>query len=510
MVLELTRQYPGLQQERAGQALRTNVSSPIGGLNTRDAVSQMEATDAVVMDNVFPSQGKVITRKGFTEYIAGLNGEVETLAELRDGTIQKFICCNSDEINDVTNSLSILSLGTGFTSARWQTVNMNANLLLFNGNDTPQVYDGTSLANSTISGSGLTASTLTGCNVHKNRLYVWDTDSSDFWYGATNAIQGVFTKFQLSLVAPYGGNLIAMATWNHDGGDGIDDYALFLMSSGTAILYDGSNPGDAANWSLVGIYKIGEPVGVRAITKVGGDLAIMTKQDFIFFSEVFKNGGAVTSQTKLSGAALDSVNSYQANYGWEVNLYPKASTGGWLFFNVPVATNSKYYQYGINTITGAAFKFSNMNARTWGLYDNDLYFGESGSIMKADDGLSDNSNSISCTVQAAFSDLGSPQEKVVNEFRNVISIDGNVVMNTAVSFDYGARAVKQDVSSISTGTPWGSPWGSPWSPENTIRNELITSSGEGEALGMKIFVALNGQQLSWFRTDYSVNVNNIL
>jgi hypothetical protein len=236
----------------------------------------------------------------------------------------------------------------------------------------------------------------------------------------------------------------------------------------------------------------------------------MTTPDFVFFSEVFKNGGAVTSQTKLSGAALDSTNSYSSNYGWEVVLYPKASTGGWLFFNVPVATNTTYKQYGLNTITGSGFEFSNMNARTWGLYDNNLYFGESGSIMKADDGLSDNGSNIPCTVQAAYSNLGSPQEKVVNEFRNTINVDGNVTLNTTISFDYGSRSVTQDISSTSSGTPWGSPWGSPWSPSSAIRNELVITSGEGVALGMKIFVALNGQQLSWFRTDYSVTVNNIL
>jgi hypothetical protein len=356
----------------------------------------------------------------------------------------------------------------------------------------------------------LTASTLTGCNVHKNRLYAWDTDSSSFWYGSTNAIQGVFKEFDLSGVAPYGGNLILMETWNHDGGDGVDDYALFLMSSGTAFLYEGSDPNDANNWSLIGIYKIGEPVSTRASTKIGGDIAIMTKQDFVFFSEVFKNGGAVTSQTKLSGAAINSINSYESNYGWEVQLYPKASTGGWLFFNVPAATNTTYYQYGINTITGAAFQFTNMNARTWGLYDNNLYFGENGSIMKADDSLSDNGSNIPCTVQAAYSDLGSPQEKVVNEFRNTINIDGNAIVNATVSFDYGSRFVTQDVSTISSGTPWGSPWGSPWSPASSIRNELVITSGEGVALGMKIFVTLNGQQLGWYRTDYSVTVNNIL
>jgi hypothetical protein len=170
---------------------------------------------------------------------------------------------------------------------------MNGNLLLFNGADTPQVYDGSTLSNSTIHSSGLTPSELDGCNVHKNRLYVWSTDDSSFYYGSTNAIQGSFHKF-------------AMATWNHDGGDGVDDYALFIMSSGTALLYDGSNPSSANDWNLIGIYKIGEPLSVRSIAKVGGDVAIMTRPDFVFFSEVFKNGGAVTSQTKLSGAALDS------------------------------------------------------------------------------------------------------------------------------------------------------------------------------------------------------------
>jgi len=315
MVLELLRQYPGLQQERVGQALRTNVAAPTGGLNTRDSLSQMEATDAPEMKNWFPSQGKVVTRKGYSVYATGLNGNIETLAELRDGTTKKFICANSDEINDVTNPASISNLGSGFTNARWQTVNMNGNLLLFNGADTPQVYDGSTLSNSTIHSSGLTPSELDGCNVHKNRLYVWSTDDSCFYYGSTNAIQGSFHKFDLAGIAPYGGNLIAMATWNHDGGDGVDDYALFIMSSGTALLYDGSNPSSANDWNLIGIYKIGEPLSVRSVVKVGGDVAIMTRPDFVFFSEVFKNGGAVTSQTKLSGAALDSANAYSSNYG---------------------------------------------------------------------------------------------------------------------------------------------------------------------------------------------------
>jgi hypothetical protein len=508
MVLFLQRQYQGLAQERNGQALRQNVPCPFGGLNTRDAESAMEPTDAVNMVNWIPSQGSVVTRKGYSEYATGLTGNVETLAEYNAGGTRKFLCANADEINDITNPASISNLGSGFSNARWQWVNFNANMLFVNGADTPQVFDGSSLSNSTISGP--TAANLIGVNVHKNRVYAWEDDSQSFWYGATNAIGGTFTEFNLSRVGNFGGNLIAMATWNHDGGDGVDDYALFMMSSGEVLLYDGSDPGDANNWSLIGVYKIGSPIAVRGIKKVAGDVVVITDQDFIFFSQVFKAGGAVLSQTKLSGAAVNSVQSYRANYGWEVELYPQASTGSWLIFNIPVATNATYKQYGINTITGAAFELSNWNARTFGVYDNELYFGESTKVMKADDTLSDNGNNIPCDVQAAFTDLGSPAEKTVNSFRNSIKVDGNVVLNTTVSFDYGQRSTTQTSSSTSSGTPWGSPWGSPWSPVSATRNELIISSGEGVALGMRINVDLNGQQLSWFRTDYSVNVSNII
>ena len=509
MVVFTRRDYLGLEQERSGQAARVNVSSPSGGLNTRDAESQMEATDAVLMENWFPDQGSVSTRKGFSEHATGLTGEVETLMEYNSGTTRKFLCANSDEINDITNPASISNLASGKSNARWQYVNFNAQLLMLNGNDTPLTYDGSTLSNSTISGSGLTPSDLDGVNVHKNRVYVWDSDAQDFWYGATNAIGGTFTKFQLSRVAPFGGNLVSMVTWNLDGGDGVDDYALFLMSSGDAILYQGSDPGDASNWSLVGTYKIGRPLSIRGVKKVAGDVVIITDQDFVFFSEVFKNDGAVTNRSKLSGAALEAATLYSSNYGWEVELYPK---GGWLLFNVPKATNSNYVQYVINTITGAATKFTGMNARTWGLYNNDLYFGVQGKVYKADDGFDDDGNFIVCDIQAAYSNLGTPAEKTMNSFRNVIQIDGNVSLNTIVNFDYGIGTTSQTTSSTSSGSPWDtSAWDvTPWSPENQTRSNLVLSSGEGVAIGMRIKTSLKGQQLFWFRTDYSVNVNNII
>jgi hypothetical protein len=498
--------YLGLNQERSGTALRSNVPAPTGGLNTRDSESAMEPTDAVIMENWFPDQGSVSTRKGYTVYATGLTSNVETLIEYNANTIRKFICANSSEINDVSTPASIVNLGTGFSNARWQWANFNAYVLMVNGADTPQTFDGTTLAASTISGSGLTVTQLDGINVHKNRVYVWSSNAQDVWYGATNAIGGTFTKFQLSRVAPFGGNLISMMTWNLDGGAGVDDYAVFLMSSGDVLLYQGSDP---ASWSLLGTYKIGRPIAIRGAKKVAGDIVMITDQDFVFFSEVFKNDGAVTQRGKLSGAAIKAVNAYASNYGWEVALYPK---GGWLLLNVPVATNSTYHQYVINTITGAATKFTGMNARTWGLYNNNLYFGGDGKIYKADDGYDDNNEFIACDVQAAYSNLGSPQEKTINAFRNTLKADGTVSINSIVNFDYGKAQSTQNLSSTATGSFWDTSFWDValWSPEGVTRNSLVYSSGQGVDVGMRLKTSLKGQQVQWYRTDYSVTVSNIL
>ena len=506
MVLTLGKSYPTLDQERNGQALRVNVPSPSGGLNTKDSESAMEPTDALIMENWFPGQGSVSTRKGFTQYATGLSGYVETLMEYNANTVRKFICANGSTLNDITNPASIVSVGTGFTNARFQWVNFNAYLIMLNGADTPQTFDGTTLAASTISGSGLTVSELNGINVHKNRVYVWNSNAQDVWYGATNAIGGVFTKFQLSRVAPFGGNLVSMMTWNLDGGNGVDDYAVFLMSSGDVLLYQGSDP---SSWALLGTYKIGRPIAIRGAKKVAGDIVIITDQDFVFFSEVFKNDGSVTQRGKLSGAAIEAVNDYGSNYGWEIAMYPKA---GWLLINVPVANNTTYHQYVLNTITGAACKFTGMNASTWGMYNNNLYFGENGKVFKADDGFNDNGANINCDIQAAYNNLGSPQEKIVNSYRNTIKLDGSAVVNSIVNFDYGRGETSQNSSSTAQGSFWDvAMWDvAMWSPEGLTRNELIYSSGQGVDLGMRIKVSINGQQLFWYRTDYSVSVSNII
>lgn len=509
MPIDLYKTYPDIQRERSGQALRSNIASPYGGLNTRDSESQMEPTDAVVLENFLPGQGCVKSRKGYIQYCSGLTGYVKTLIEYYSGPYRKFLACHDDKITDITNPNSLVQLNNGYTSPKWQYVNFNGYALLVNGLDAPIKYDGSSITSNAINPVGGSASSLNGINIYKNTVYVWNTNQPYFWHGAVNAISGNFQKFDLSFVCPNGGNLLSMVTISRDGGAGPDDFAVFIMSNGFALVYQGDDPSMAQNWSIVGTYKLGVPLSIRSTNKVSGDVALLSNDDFVMLSATLANEGQITDNTKISTSVIENAQKYRTNEGWEVVSYNR---GGLLFFNVPVSVNQTYHQYGFNTITGAAFKFTGINAITWGLFNERLYFGGNGKVYLFDEGYADDGNYIKCVAQSAFNNLGSPAEKIMNSYRNVIISDANINLNTKVNFDYGRSITTQNLSIESIGTQWDlATWDiSSWSPENYSQNKLVLASGQGVDVSMRIEAQLKNQSLSWYRTDYSVNLSNII
>ena len=208
-------------------------------------------------------------------------------------------------------------------------------------------------------------------------MFFWTGVDQDVWYAPIDSVSGTLTKFSLSRVGHFGGNLLAMGTWTQDGGDGIDDLAAFIMTSGEVIVYAGGDPGDATDWALVGIYRIGLPLHQRAILKTGGDLIIATIDDYVSLSGVLRTG-QVGNASKLSGAVtVAATDSGQGSFGWQATLYRK---GNMILFNVPESSGT-YKQHVINTLTGAACRFTDMDANCWGIYNGDLYFGSSGGIV---------------------------------------------------------------------------------------------------------------------------------
>ena len=69
---------------RGGRSYNYTLPAPTGGLNARDSLDMMSETDAIVMDNYYPSETKVCLRGGYRSYaLNNTDTAIETLMEFR-------------------------------------------------------------------------------------------------------------------------------------------------------------------------------------------------------------------------------------------------------------------------------------------------------------------------------------------------------------------------------------------------------------------------------------------
>ena len=207
-----------LLQVRAGSKDDTrSLPAPVGGWNTIDAPETMPATDAVLMDNIFPDRGSVRVRYGTTQHSdTGTSDNVETLMSLVAGSVSQLIACTDAGNIYNANNASASSIDTGYANGRWSWVQFSGSIHAVNGADAPIAYDGSTVTNPAWTGPTITS--LSGVAVFKNRLFFWTGADQSFWYAAINAVTGALTEFELGRVTSLGGNLIAVGTWSRDEG----------------------------------------------------------------------------------------------------------------------------------------------------------------------------------------------------------------------------------------------------------------------------------------------------
>lgn len=492
------------QNRRARQTTQpVAIQAPYGGLNTRDAIDSLPVTDAIQLDNFFPSEGKVSVRPGFSQHSTGMgSGDVETLVEYQSGTTRHLLAGANNRIYNATTpgaASDISDGGAPYTNNRWQSANFNGVIQLVNGSDAPRQWDGATM---TLPGwTGTTISEFIGVGVFKTRMFFWKSDSADFWYGASNAISGALTNFPLSRVDKQGGRILSFVAYTIDAGSGPDDFAVFIMSSGTVIVYQGTDP--ASDWSLVGIYHIPEPIDIRGDVNVGADVMIVTAEDIVPLTTVLR-GGFLGSGSKISGAVGVSARLHSESFGWQAIMHPE---GRMLLINNPTAIG--YEQWVMNTITGAWSRFKDIEARSWGTLNRRLYFGGTGGVVyefdenhETDDGFA-----IDSVAVQAWSDLGLPHEKRIAACRPVIASEGTISYSIDIGFDFVTPLPSATTSVTSDGSPWDtSPWDtSPWSPENIVLSEWSMCSGKGQMISTSLRVNAK-QDISWLRTDFRVEI----
>ena len=478
-----TQPFRSKQKQRVSKKI--TIPSALGGWNARDNLDAMQATDAVVMDNWIARESYLELRNGYTKKVTIPNA-VETLLSYKVASNPKLLGAYNGNISELdlgADSTNILA--SGYNSNQWQDILYKDRIFACNGVDTPFVYDGSTVGATGFTGSGLTLTNLVNATQFKNRLFFIEAGTLKFWHtNAAGNITGTLLEFDLSQFSKLGGELICVDTWGQN-----DSQIVFITSEGETFVYSGTDPADATNWYLRGIYTIPKPLGYRSTQQLAGDLIVITQDGYFPLSRVLpldESNKAVAFSDKISGAVQDLQTRFNS-FGWQIKLYSKA---GYLIINVPYKSN-EFRQHIMNTVTGAWSQFTGQNASCFENFNDNLYFGgRNGNVYQADSGTTDDGALIDGYIQQAYSNYGSLDVKHFKEVSTIISTELDLVQNVFFGVDFKDAKKAFSSSPVSTGGLWNTfLWNTTfWSiggTPTTRRIPLIADIGYKGSIGIK-------------------------
>jgi len=331
------------------------------------------------------------------------------------------------------------------------------------------------------------------------------------WYLPVNSIGGAASSLDFGSVFRLGGYVMACYTWTIDAGSGSDDHLVVLSSNGEVAVYSGADPSSSTDWSLVGVFTLGRPLGRRCAIKFGGDLAINCMEGVYPLGKGLLSASVdrrIALSDKIQNSVSIAANSYQSNYGWQLCQYPDNTM---LVLNVP-AGNGSNYQFAQNTITGAWTKFTGWNASVWLNAATGLYYGDNNSVKKAWVGNFDVTAPIVADILPAFSYFGN---KANNKYFTMVRPYLQSTGTPSVLYGLNSDFVPTDpVGALAyvppTGMVWGSmTWGQMiWGGSLTAITAWQTVGNVCNSASIRLKVQNNGSEVRFSNTDYLYQQGN--
>lgn len=341
--------------------------------------------------------------------------------------------------------------------------------------------------NVSFAGGGLTTRSLSYVWAHKNRQFFIERESLNVWYTAAGAIAGELTQFSLGGQFKLGGYLVMGATWSRDTGSGLDAMCAFFSSEGEVAIYQGENPGEASTWRIVGVYRIGKPLGQKAIMEAGGDLFVATDIGLIPLSRALAADFAILGTEAVSEGIIDLWNQevFARRGGeWSVALWSSRQR---VMIPLPTINDQPPRWLVANAKTKAWSTYSGWDATCLHVFEDECYFGdEAGGIFLAEQSGTDDGASYSGTVLPAFDQMGAVGYKTVSMLRPVWRGPYRIRDKVTSRTDYddsippAPNAIVPPGESIWGDGVWGS---STWSSslvEKRIQQDWHVARGGGE------------------------------
>lgn len=511
---------------RAQTSSVQSVPAPMGGWNTRDSLPAMAPQFAPLMDNFFPDSDGVRLRSGSMRVVTFASEKPQRLAALEAGSISQLVAFSASKIWNASVSPAV-TIGTGFSTFDWDVAVFANRLVMVNGLDAEQQWDGTTLQALAFS-SGYPLATpgqpqvrFVGCHGHSGRMYYWQPHSQTFYYTTSaGTFQGALGSFDLSTITTAAGSIMAMQSWSiYGGSSSANDLLAIFFTSGEVLIYAGTDPG--VNFAFQSRFKLAPLLGRRTAVKFGGDVIMGTIDGYFPLSKAIALG-SLTGQISISDAIQPSVKQAAAQAPasplWRTLLYPFGNIdgkGGMLIFNTPTNIGSlgvqQVNQHVMNTRTGAWCRFMGLNAYDWMIWRNQPYFCTDAGVHLFNTGTADivgaTNTAITGRAMQAFSDLGVPgYDKLIKGVRPMVRTDGPVAVALAVAADFAdfAGVPATDPVTSLPGSPWNtSPWNtSAWVAGPSVDKDWADYPAEGEYIAAAIQISTAAQVATWFSTKY--------
>jgi len=505
---------------RRGAPVSKQVSlpAPVGGLNARDSVANMDETDALVLDNFFPTPTSVDVRLGYDPY-ATFTGQCEAII-VYSGSVATsvFTAVVNGSTRSIFNgtaggALSVPVVGgagatvQAVTSTRYDYQNFGTIggqfVVLVNGADPALQYDGSTWTVSTM--TGVTTSDLFTVAVYEDRLWFGEKNSFSVWYLPVRSITGALTELNLASLFKRGGRLHSIVTLTDSLND-LVDYIAFVSTEGEVVAFAGTDPASITTWSRVAHFVIGRPVqqGNRVWTKYGADAVVMCADGAYPLRATIaaqKYDPTLSVTDKIRKLITGDVLIHGGRFGWQIMTHP---TGSKLIVNVPTNENVAARQWVMNMQHGSWCKFTGWNAFCFEVSRDQLYFGGNGVLAKADIGHQDDDLDITADGKQAFNYFKSRgRGKLVTMIRPILAIGGQVNMAVDIDVDYEDTppTVMQTIGVGSGNDPWGGIWDVTWAGATEAFVDWQTAVGYGAAIAPRLRLQPIDVNASWSATD---------
>lgn len=428
--------------------------APVAGWVTAENLSQQRGASARILVNWFPNQTGIRMRAGSRRQAtcSGDGAPVESLMSYIGWASRRMFAGCDGSIFDVTTPSDPTEIETpvvtGQTANYYSFVNFatagSQNLLAVNGFDPMLRYDGTDWSQITdsstpISITGVDTAEISHISVYRNRIYMTRRGSMEVYFLGTNQMGGAAGLLNLTGVFGQGGSVLLTATWSMDAGDGLDDKFVVVSTEGEVAVYQGSDPADPQDWSLVGRYDITPPMGSRAVMHAGGDLVVATLGGLVPISAAVTKDPAALSLAAVSRAIEPdwvATSSARRTLPWEVTKWPEKNMA---MVTTPVTSALDAPEcFVVNLETGAWAKFDQWNTRCSVLHNGWLYFGtDDGRVMQAEVGGTDDGAIYQAVCSGAWDHLGTMGPiKTISQARATFRTRTNFLPRLSVSTNY--------------------------------------------------------------------------